>query len=73
LTTVFYAAITKSSITPVADSISGVTLSFSILVNSVFVLIYQIESREILLNMLPRWIYVSKYKSKPVALSDFQI
>jgi hypothetical protein len=73
LITVFYTAITKKSITPVADSISGVTLSFSILVNSVFVLIYQIESREILLSMLPRWIHNSKYKSKPIELSDFQI
>ncbi|KXN68451.1 hypothetical protein CONCODRAFT_9298 [Conidiobolus coronatus NRRL 28638] len=68
LANIFYVVVTHKAMTPAYDSLSGVTLSFSILVNSIFVLVYQIETRKILLSMLPRWIYKSKYNSKPSVL-----
>lgn len=71
LATTAHTVITKTPRSAIADAISGATISLSLLANSIFVLFYQIESREIILNMLPRWIYTPTTRSKPYKLGDF--
>jgi hypothetical protein len=68
-----YTTITAKRRNAVMDSISGIAFALALLVNAIFVLIYQREARDILLNMLPRWLYSSKSDFEPIGLQNIQL
>ncbi|KXN66334.1 family A G protein-coupled receptor-like protein [Conidiobolus coronatus NRRL 28638] len=68
-----YTVTTNNLRTPVMDSISGITFALALVVNAIFVLIYQKEARDIFLSMLPRWLYTSKSNFEPAGLQNVQI
>ncbi|KXN66333.1 family A G protein-coupled receptor-like protein, partial [Conidiobolus coronatus NRRL 28638] len=65
-----YTVVTLKIITPFMDSIIGTKFTLALLVNAIFVLIYQKEARDILLGMLPRWLYSCKSNFDPVELQN---
>ncbi|KXN66330.1 hypothetical protein CONCODRAFT_80521 [Conidiobolus coronatus NRRL 28638] len=68
-----FTTITAKRRDAVMDSISGIAFALALFVNAIFVLIYQREARDILLSMLPRWLYSSKSDFEPIGLRNIQI
>ncbi|KXN66336.1 hypothetical protein CONCODRAFT_11856 [Conidiobolus coronatus NRRL 28638] len=71
--TVLYNVATKTFRSPIADAICGITMNLTVLVNAVFVLLYQKEARLALFSMLPSWIISSESKKKCPAYDNLQI
>jgi hypothetical protein len=71
LVIIFYNVLTDTDRTPIVDSISSSWLSFTIIVNSVFVLLYHKETRNILANMLPSWIPLYRPNTNITELNNF--
>ncbi|KXN66335.1 hypothetical protein CONCODRAFT_11855 [Conidiobolus coronatus NRRL 28638] len=68
-----YTAVTNKWRTAIMDSISGIAFSLALLVNSIFVLVYQREARDILISIVPIWLYTSKSNFELVGLKNIQI
>jgi hypothetical protein len=71
LVVIFYNISTDTYRTPIADSISSMGLSLTVVVNSGFVLFYHKEIRNILASMLPSWIPIYRPNTKISELNDY--
>jgi hypothetical protein len=66
LVTIAYNVATKTTRTPVIDSVIAMTMNFTIMVNAIFVLFYQRDARIALISMLPDFMRPNNRNQKPM-------
>jgi hypothetical protein len=72
LVVISYNVVSGPLLKPIPYAISGATMNFTVIVNAAFVLLYQKEARNVLVNMLPNWIRDSNTCKKAIGLESFQ-